>query len=122
MIAAAALIMALALGCFALAASAGIAVAYAGGVLLGLGWALFYMLAPIQLIHCLKPAARLEALTLLSGSQMLGLGLAAPLGHFLAARFGGAPFAFGAYAAVCVAAAALAWGCAARWRGCRSCR
>ncbi|MCG2599611.1 MFS transporter [Achromobacter insuavis] len=109
-IAAAALIMALALGCFALAASAGIAVAYAGGVLLGLGWALFYMLAPIQLIHCLKPAARLEALTLLSGSQMLGLGLAAPLGHFLAARFGGAPFAFGAYAAVCVAAAALAWG------------
>ncbi|MCH3872102.1 hypothetical protein LZC36_09740, partial [Campylobacter jejuni] len=64
----------------------------------------------IQLIHCLKPAARLEALTLLSGSQMLGLGLAAPLGHFLAARFGGAPFAFGAYAAVCVAAAALAWG------------
>lgn len=109
-IAAAGLIMALAMTCFALAASAGIAVAYAGGVLLGLGWALFYMLAPIQLIHCLKPAARLEALTLLSGSQMLGLGLAAPLGHFLAARFGGISSAFAAYAAICVAAAALAWG------------
>lgn len=37
-IAAAGLIMALAMTCFALAASAGIAVAYAGGVLLGLGW------------------------------------------------------------------------------------
>ncbi|AUZ17967.1 MFS transporter [Achromobacter xylosoxidans] len=109
-IATAAVVMALAMACFALAGTAGIGVAYAGGVLLGLGWALFYMLAPIQLIHCLKPAARLEALTLLSGSQMLGLGLAAPLGHFLAARCGGSAFTFAAYAALCVLAAVLAWG------------
>ena len=109
-IAAAAAVMALAMACFAVVGTAGIGMAYAGGVLLGLGWALFYMLAPIQLIHCLKPAARLEALTLLSGSQMLGLGLAAPLGHFLADRFGGAAFAFAVYAALCVVAAAVAWG------------
>lgn len=109
-IAAAAMVMALAMACFALAGTAGIEVAYAGGVLLGLGWALFYMLAPIQLIHCLKPAARLEALTLLSGSQMLGLGLAAPLGHFLAGCLGGPAFTFAAYAVVCVVAGALAWG------------
>ncbi|PJM87194.1 MFS transporter [Achromobacter ruhlandii] len=109
-IAAAAVAMALAMACFAVVGTAGIGMAYAGGVLLGLGWALCYMLAPIQLIHCLKPAARLEALTLLSGSQMLGLGLAAPLGHFLADRFGGAAFAFAVYAALCVVAAAVAWG------------
>lgn len=101
----AALIMAAAMTCFSLIGVGGMMMAYAGGLLLGLGWAVFYMLAPIQLIHCLKPAARLEALTLLSGSQMLGIGIAAPLGHFLTRQFDGTGPAFAAYAGLCAMAA-----------------
>jgi hypothetical protein len=63
------------------------------------------MLAPIQLIHCLKPASRLEALTLLSGSQMLGIGIAAPLGRFLAGRLGGPAAAYVCFGVFCVLAA-----------------
>ena len=99
----------MAMACFALLDAAGLPMAYAGGLLLGLGWAVFYMLAPILLIHCLKPKARLEALTLLSGSQMLGMGLAAPLGHFLARQSGRVSAAFAAYAACCAIAAGVAW-------------
>lgn len=108
LIAGAAVVMACAMACFALMGRAGMASACLGGLLLGLGWAVFYMLAPLQIIHCLKPAARLEAFTLLSGSQMLGMGLAAPLGHLLARRWGGVWVAFAAYAAFCVAAAGCA--------------
>ncbi|WP_413992299.1 MFS transporter [Labrys okinawensis] len=100
-------VMAGAMTCFALTGTGGLPFAYAGGLLLGLGWALFYMLAPIQIIHCLKPASRLEALMLLSGSQMLGLGIAAPLGRFVAGRFGGPGAAYVCYGALCVLAAAL---------------
>ena len=109
LIACAAGAMAMAMACFALMGAGGLPMAYAGGLLLGLGWAVFYMLAPILLIHCLKPNARLEALTLLSGSQMLGMGLAAPLGHFLARQSGRVSAAFAAYAACCVIAAGFAW-------------
>ncbi|MBR8654360.1 MFS transporter [Achromobacter sp. Marseille-Q0513] len=109
LIACAAGAMAMAMACFALLDAGGLPMAYAGGLLLGLGWAVFYMLAPILLIHCLKPKARLEALTLLSGSQMLGMGLAAPLGHFLARQSGRASAAFAAYAACCAIAAGVAW-------------
>ncbi|MGH9916920.1 MAG: MFS transporter, partial [Pyrinomonadaceae bacterium] len=68
-----AVMMACAMACFAGLGILGIGIAYAGGLLLGLGWSVFYILAPIQLIHYLKPAGRIEALTLLSGSQMLGI-------------------------------------------------
>jgi hypothetical protein len=82
--------------------------AWLGGLLLGLGWAVFYMLAPIQIIQCLKPTARLEAFTLLSGSQMLGMGLAAPLGHLLARNSGGICLAFAVYGLLCLVAAGCA--------------
>lgn len=108
LIATAALVMALAMACFASIGAGGMPMAYAGGLLLGLGWAVFYMLAPIQIIQCLKPRARLEAFTLLSGSQMLGMGLAAPLGHWLARQAGWACAAFAVYASFCVIASGFA--------------
>ncbi|QXI30535.1 MFS transporter [Pseudomonas vanderleydeniana] len=57
--------------------------AYAGGLLLGVGWSVFYILAPLQIIHHLQPSARLQYFTILSGAQMAGLGLATPLGHLI---------------------------------------
>jgi hypothetical protein len=106
LIAASGLVMAGAMACFSFA---GIGwVPYLGGLLLGLGWSLFYVLAPVQLIQSLAPRARLGALTFMSGAQMLGLGMAAPLGHALGARFGGTGFVYAVYAALCVFAAALA--------------
>ncbi len=110
LIAAAAAVMATAMTCFALIGVGGLPLAYAGGLLLGLGWALFYMLAPVQLIHCLRPAARLEALTLLSGSQMLGIGLSAPLGRAVSGAFGGTAQAYSCYAGICALAAVLCLG------------
>ena len=107
MIACAALVMAAAMTCFSLIGSGGMPVACAGGLLLGLGWAIFYMLAPIQIVQCLKPTARLEAFTLLSGAQMLGMGLAAPLGHWLAQQWGGISAVFALYAGVCFMACGL---------------
>lgn len=107
LVAASASIMASAMACFAMIGTGGLPLAYAGGLLLGLGWAIFYMLAPIQIIHCLKPVARLEALTLLSGSQMLGIGVSAPLGHVIADHLGGPGNAYIFYAAFCTMAAAL---------------
>ena len=108
LVGASALTMAAAMSCFSLISVGGLLLAYVGGLLLGLGWAVFYMLAPIQVIHCLKPSARLEALTLLSGSQMLGIGLSAPIGHFIAQRFGTPTIAYALYAAFCGLAAAFA--------------
>ncbi|MFH6783358.1 MULTISPECIES: MFS transporter [Methylobacterium] len=107
LVVASAAIMAVAMACFALIGVGGLSLAYAGGLLLGLGWAVFYMLAPLQLIHCLRPAARLEALTLLSGSQMLGIGLSAPLGRAVSGAFGGPAHAYACYAAFCALAAVL---------------
>jgi hypothetical protein len=108
LIACAALVMACAMACFALTGYGGLPLACAGGLLLGLGWAVFYMLAPIQIIVSLEPAARLEAFTLLSGSQMLGMGLAAPFGHWLARQFAGMAGVFAVFGALCLSAAACA--------------
>lgn len=44
------------------------------GVLLGTGWALFYVLLPIYVVSFLVPASRIKYLTLISGMQMLGIG------------------------------------------------
>lgn len=105
LVAVSAAVMAAAMICFAFTASGRLSFAYVGGVLLGFGWALFYMLAPIQLINCLKPASRLQALTLLSGSQMLGIGIAPPLGHFIAGRLGGTVAAYVCCGVFCTMAA-----------------
>lgn len=107
LVAVSASIMAAAMACFAMIATGGLPLAYAGGLLLGLGWSIFYMLAPIQLIHCLKSSARLEALTLLAGAQMLGIGVSTPLGHAIADHFGGPGNAYAFYAVFCTLAAAF---------------
>ncbi|MEX3901511.1 MULTISPECIES: MFS transporter [Paraburkholderia] len=80
-------------------------IAFAGGLLLGLGWSAFNILAPLQIIHHLKPSARIRYLTLLSGAQMAGLGFASPTGHFLAHRFGSFYVVYIGLACVCLSAA-----------------
>ena len=56
---------------------------YLGGALLGAGWAIFYIIAPILIIQLTTSTSRIKYLTYLSGAQMLGLGLAKPLGSLL---------------------------------------
>lgn len=62
--------------------------AYAGGLLMGIGWSTFYILAPLQVIRHVSGAARIKYLTLVSGLQMLGIGLAAPIGRWAAGWLG----------------------------------
>ena len=80
-------------------------ITFVGGLLLGLGWSAFYILAPLQIIHHLKPAARIKYLTFLSGGQMAGLGLASPIGHFIASRFGSFSGVYIGLACACLIAA-----------------
>ena len=56
---------------------------FAGGVFLGGGWAVFYILAPLIIIDRVTSTVRVKYLTFLSGAQMLGLGLSAPIGSLL---------------------------------------
>ncbi|MDR0214631.1 MAG: MFS transporter [Comamonas sp.] len=107
LIAGSCVLMTAAMVCFALIPQAGMPIAVIGGLLLGIGWAIFYMMAPIQVVQSLRPSARLEALTLLSGSQMLGMGFSAPLGHWLSRHSGGMTVVFAIYAAACVLAGGL---------------
>ncbi len=103
----AAVITGLALICFAGVGVAGEWTGYLGGMLLGLGWAIAYILMPVQIIQCIGPAARLEALMLLSGSQMVGIGLSAPIGRILATWFGSNSRTFAFDALLCGVAALL---------------
>jgi MFS family permease len=52
------------------------------GVLLGTGWALFYVLTPIYVVSFLIPESRIKYLTLISGFQMLGIGASPVAGRF----------------------------------------
>ncbi|WP_027584557.1 MFS transporter [Bradyrhizobium sp. Ai1a-2] len=79
--------------------------AYAGCMLMGAGWSVSFILSPLQIIRHLRPAARIQYLTILSGSQMAGLGLAAPLGHFLAKFTGSLAMVYALFAIACVIAA-----------------
>lgn len=63
-----------------------------GGGLIGIAWSLFYILAPLPIIARVAAGGRIRDLTYLSGAQMAGLGLAAPLGGALAAQ--GLPLAW----------------------------
>lgn len=103
-IVAAAAVMALSMFAFSLAAR-DFRIAFIGGLLLGMGWSTFYILAPLQIIHHLRPSARIKYLTLLSGGQMVGLGLASPVGHFIASRFGSYAIVYAGLACLCVVAA-----------------
>jgi MFS family permease len=99
----AAFMMAVAMLCLA-AAPLATPLAYLGGMLLGASWSVYFILAPLQLIHYLRPAARIKYLTLLSGSQMAGLGLAAPAGHLIAQLTGSFSIVYVGLAASCVIA------------------
>ncbi|MEO6917823.1 MAG: MFS transporter [Collimonas sp.] len=99
----AAFTMALAMLCLT-AAPLATALAYLGGMLLGASWSVYFILAPLQLIHYLRPAARIKYLTLLSGSQMAGLGLAAPIGHLVAHLSGSFSAVYAGIAVCCVIA------------------
>ncbi|MGY8678588.1 MFS transporter [Bradyrhizobium sp. UFLA05-153] len=103
-IAAASLVMALAMAAFA-AAAYDTRIAYAGGMLVGAGWSVLFILSPLQIIRHLRPAARIEHLTILSGAQMAGLGLAAPLGHLLTECTGSMAMMFALFAMACAIAA-----------------
>ncbi|UGY25755.1 MULTISPECIES: MFS transporter [Bradyrhizobium] len=102
----AAAIMALAMVCFA-SASLATLIAYIGGLLLGIGWSVFYILAPLQIFCHVRAEARIKYLTLLSASQMLGIGLAAPLARALAEAAGSYIAVYCLFAAACLAGAAL---------------
>ena len=82
-IALSAVLMSLAMLSFAVAGVAPAAI-YAGGIFLGAAWAIFYMLAPLIIIDLVDSSVRIRYLTFLSGTQMLGLGLAEPAGSMLA--------------------------------------
>ena len=103
-IVAAAAVMALSMFAFSLAAR-DLRIAFIGGLLLGMGWSTFYILAPLQIIHHVSPSARIKYLTLLSGGQMVGLGLASPIGHFIASRSGSYAIVYADLACLCLIAA-----------------
>ncbi|MDH6152421.1 MULTISPECIES: MFS transporter [Paraburkholderia] len=90
--------------CFA-AAPMDIRAVYAGGLLLGAGWSVFFILAPLQIIHHLAPNARIQYLTFVSGTQMAGLGMAAPLSRLIAHHTGSIALAYLLFAAACAVAA-----------------
>ncbi|WP_439373277.1 MFS transporter [Bradyrhizobium sp. DASA03120] len=103
-IAAASIVMALAMAAFA-AAVADTRIAYAGGMLVGVGWSVLFILSPLQIIRYLRPTARIQHLTILSGAQMAGLGLAAPLGHFLTDYTDSMAIMYALFGVACVIAA-----------------
>ncbi len=77
----ASLLMVLSMLCFSALTFFSSAV-FIGGILLGAAWSIFYILAPLAIIERLESTARIKYLTYLSGAQMLGLGLSAPLEDF----------------------------------------
>ncbi|GLR91419.1 MFS transporter [Bradyrhizobium iriomotense] len=101
--AAASVVMALAMAAFA-AAVLDARLAYADGMLVGVGWSVLFILSPLQIIRHLRPTARIQHLTILSGAQMAGLGLAAPLGHFLTEYTGSMAIMYALFAIACVIA------------------
>ncbi|MGY8663452.1 MFS transporter [Bradyrhizobium sp. UFLA05-109] len=102
--AAASVVMALAMAAFA-ASVFDPRIACAGGMLVGVGWSGLFILSPLQIIRHLRPAARIQYLTILSGAQMAGLGLAAPLGHFLTEYTGSMAIMYALFAMACAIAA-----------------
>ncbi|MGY3361718.1 MFS family permease [Bradyrhizobium sp. GM0.4] len=76
--------------------------AYIGGLLLGIGWSVFYILAPLQVMCHVQAEARIKYLTLLSGSQMLGIGLAAPLARTAAEAIGSYIAVYSLFAVACI--------------------
>ncbi|WP_375784729.1 MFS transporter [Bradyrhizobium sp. Pha-3] len=102
----AAAMMAMAMICFASASILPL-FAYIGGLFLGGGWSVFYILAPLQVLCHVRADARLKYLTLLSGSQMLGIGLAPPLARTIAEVAGSYIAVYVSFAAACLVGTTL---------------
>ncbi|MBB4263048.1 MFS transporter [Bradyrhizobium sp. CIR3A] len=102
----AAAMTAMAMICFASAQTLTL-FAYVGGLFLGIGWSVFYILAPLQVLAHVRADARIKYLTLLSGSQMLGIGLAAPLARTVAESSGSYIAVYALFAAACLVGAML---------------
>ncbi|MCA1395692.1 MFS transporter [Bradyrhizobium sp. BRP56] len=100
----AAVMMAGAMICFALVSTLTL-FAYVGGLFLGIGWSGFYMLAPLQILGHVRAEARIKYLTLLSGSQMLGIGLASPVARTVAVTAGSYIAVYALFAAACLVGA-----------------
>ena len=74
---------------------------YMAGVLLGVGWGLFYTLTPVALGQIIAPEERVRYFTLLSVFIMAGFGLAPVMSSGLATIGLGLPFAFLVTAGLC---------------------
>lgn len=59
---------------------------YLAGVLLGLGWGMFYVLGPIALAQILTPDRRVVQFTWLSASIMIGIGSGPIIGYLIGVR------------------------------------
>ena len=75
-------VIALSLFLFATAAGTGVQI-YLAGILLGVGWGLFYTLTPVALGQIIKPEERVRFFTLLSVFIMAGFGLAPVMGSWV---------------------------------------
>lgn len=71
---------------FALVKGLGVALLLCG-LLLGLGWGIFYTLGPIMVAAMIEPARRTHCFALLSGSMLTGIG-SGPIAGKLAGYFG----------------------------------
>ncbi|MGY2804077.1 MFS transporter [Bradyrhizobium sp. USDA 4506] len=98
--------MAIAMTCFASASTLTL-FPYIGGLFLGIGWSAFYILAPLQVLCHVRAEARIKYLTLLSGSQMLGIGLTVPLARAIAEIAGSYIAVYALFAAACLVGAML---------------
>ncbi|MFJ4258024.1 MFS transporter [Pseudomonas monteilii] len=94
---------------FALASSVGGAL-LACGLMLGIGWGLFYTVGPIMVAQMVEPSRRTHSFALLSGSMLTGIGTGPLLGKL--AAFVALPSTFAFWVAACAAALAgvyFAW-------------
>jgi MFS family permease len=66
--------------CFAIIPSAGINLMIVG-VILGVGWGMFYTLGPILVAAIIEPDRRIKFFALLSGSMMMGIGAGPIIGR-----------------------------------------
>ncbi|HMB10767.1 MFS transporter [Saliniramus sp.] len=93
-----------------------------GGGLIGIAWSLFYILAPLPIIARVAAGQRIRDLTYLSGAQMAGLGLAAPLGGALAAQGWPLAWIYCGFALLAASAALLLLAIGERYTGGRASR
>ena len=94
-------VIAVSLFLFATASGVGVQV-YVAGVLLGVGWGMFYTLTPVALGQIIRPDERVRFFTLLSVFIMAGFGLAPVMSVWLEKVGMGLPSAFLVTAGLCL--------------------